>query len=113
VKQSDLGEYEANARERKIYNIQDKASTPPETKTKQKLPLKPTHVDENTKFQTQEGSKKSTRFLNAKDHTPPELKANQTKRQIQPKTSTPSDVVNPRFYQMSLDKPQGKHRSLK
>jgi hypothetical protein len=26
----------------------------------------------NTKFQTQEGSKKSIRFLNAKDHTPPE-----------------------------------------
>jgi hypothetical protein len=62
VKQSDLGEYEANARERKICNIQDKASTPPETKAKQKLPLKPTHVDENTKFQTQEGSKKAQGF---------------------------------------------------
>jgi hypothetical protein len=29
VKQSDLGEYEENARESKIYNIQDKAPTPP------------------------------------------------------------------------------------
>jgi hypothetical protein len=78
-----------------------------------KLPLKPSHVDGNTKFQTQEGSKKRTRFLNAKDHTPPEPKANQTKRQIQPKTPTPPKVENPRFYQMSLDKPQDKHRPLK
>jgi hypothetical protein len=32
----------------------------------------------NTKFQTQEGSKKSIRFLNAKDHTPPKQdKSNQ------------------------------------
>jgi hypothetical protein len=67
----------------------------------------------NTMFQTQEGSKKSTRFLNAKDDTPPGSKANQTKRQIQPKTPTPPEVENPRFYQLSLDKPQGKHRPLK
>jgi hypothetical protein len=97
----------------KIYKIQDKASTLLEPKAKQKLSLKPSHVDGNTKFQTQEGSKKSTRFLNAKDHTPPEPKANQTKRQIQPKTPTPPEVENTRFYQMSLDKPQDKHMPLK
>jgi hypothetical protein len=33
VKQSDLREYEENAREKKKYtNIQDKAPTPPQTK---------------------------------------------------------------------------------
>jgi hypothetical protein len=30
----------------------------------------------NTKFSTQEGSNQNMRFLNAKDHTPPEAKAN-------------------------------------
>jgi hypothetical protein len=66
-----------------------------------------------TKFQTQEGSKKSTKFLNAKDHTPPEPKAKHNKRQTQSKTQTPPEVENPRFYQISLDKPQDKHRPLK
>jgi hypothetical protein len=46
----------------------------------------------NIKFQTQEGNKKSTRFLNAKDHTPPEPKAKHTKRQTQSKTRTPPEV---------------------
>jgi hypothetical protein len=43
----------------------------------------------NTNFQTQEGSTQNIRFLNVKDHTPPETKANQTKRQTQQKTLTP------------------------
>jgi hypothetical protein len=30
----------------------------------------------NTKFPTQEGSDQNIRFLNTKDHTPPETKAN-------------------------------------
>jgi hypothetical protein len=65
------------------------------------LPFKPMQITSSTSnqvirmaknnFQTQEGSKKSTRFLNTKYHTPPEPKANQTKRQIQPKTSTPPE----------------------
>jgi hypothetical protein len=67
----------------------------------------------NIKLQTQEGSNQTMRFLNAKYHTPPESKKNQTKRQIQPKTPTPPEVENPRFYQLSLDKPQDKHRPLK
>jgi hypothetical protein len=29
----------------KIYNIHDKAPTPPQTKTNHKLPLKPSNVD--------------------------------------------------------------------
>jgi hypothetical protein len=29
----------------KIYNIQDKAPTPPQTKANHKLPLKPSHMD--------------------------------------------------------------------
>jgi hypothetical protein len=71
---------------------------------KHQLPLKPKQITSfpsnqamwmaNTKFQTQEGSKKSTRFLNAKDYTPPEAE-------------------NTRFHQLSLDTPQDKHRSLK
>jgi hypothetical protein len=68
---------------------------------------------ENTMFETQEGSKQNTRFLNEKDHTPPEPKANQIKRQIQPKTPTPPEVENTMFYQMSLDKPQNTHMPLK
>jgi hypothetical protein len=59
-------------KERTIYNIQEKTQSPPQTKANHKLPIKPNHMDDNIKFQTQEGSKKSTRFLNAKDHTPPE-----------------------------------------
>jgi hypothetical protein len=114
VKQCDLREYEENTWEKQTIQVyKAKSPTPPETKAKQKLPLKPSHVDGNTKFQTQEGNKKSTRFLNAKDHTPPEPKAKHNKRQIQPKTWTPPEVENPRFYQISLDKPQVKHRPLK
>jgi hypothetical protein len=43
----------------------------------------------NTNFQTQEGRNQSTSFLNGKNHTPPEIKANKNKRQTQPKTATP------------------------
>jgi hypothetical protein len=58
-------------------------------------------------------SNQNTRFLNAKDHTPYKTKANQIKRQTQQKTSTPPEIENTRFHQINLDKPQGKHRSLK
>jgi hypothetical protein len=88
-----------------IYRV--KAPTLPQTKARHKLPLKSSHGGGNTKFQTQGGSKKSTRFLNAKDHTPLEPKTNQTKHQIQPKTPTPPED------QMSLDKPQDTHKPLK
>jgi hypothetical protein len=67
----------------------------------------------NIKFRTQEGSNRTTRFLNAEEHTPPETKANQIKRQIQSKTPTPLEVENTRFHQLSLDIPQDKHRPLK
>jgi hypothetical protein len=52
----------------------------------------------NTKFETQEGSNKNSRFLNGKKHTPPETKANQTRRQAQPKSPTPPEVENTRFF---------------
>jgi hypothetical protein len=65
------------------------------------------------KFRTQEGSNQNTRFLNTKDHTPPEPKAKHNKRQTQSKMRIPPEVKNPMFYQMSLDKSQGKHRPLK
>jgi hypothetical protein len=70
VKQSDLDEYEENAREK--HNIQYKTPTPPQTKTNYKLPLKPSNVDGKHQVSNSRGSKKSTRFLNTKDHTPPE-----------------------------------------
>jgi hypothetical protein len=95
VKQSDLGEYAREKQNIQVYRI------------KYQLSLKPRQIKSspsnqamwmaNTKLQTQEGSNQNTRFLNAKDHTPPESKANQTKRQIQPKTPTPPEVENPRF----------------
>jgi hypothetical protein len=44
---------------------------------------------------------------------PPQTKENQTKRQTQSKTPTPPEVENTRFYQLFLDKPQDKHRSIK
>jgi hypothetical protein len=66
----------------------------------------------NIKFQTQKGSNQDMRFLHAKDHTPPEPKAKHNKHQTQLKTRTPPEVENPRFYQISLDKPQDKHRPL-
>jgi hypothetical protein len=74
VKQSDLCKYEENAREKqKDMNIQDKTPTPPST---QGIRIA------NTKFKTQEGNKKTQDFSMTKDHTPPEPKTNQTKRQI-------------------------------
>jgi hypothetical protein len=100
-------------KKRKIYNIQEKSPTPPQPNANHKLPLKSSHMHGNIKFQTQEGSNQNSRFLNAKDRTPPESKINQTKREIQPKTLTPPEVENPRFYQLSLDKPQDKHILLK
>jgi hypothetical protein len=42
----------------------------------------------------------------------PQTMANQIKRQTWQKMPTPPEVENPRFYQMSLDKPQGKHKPL-
>jgi hypothetical protein len=50
----------------KIYNIQDKVPTPPQTKP----------YGWQTPISTQEGSNKNTRVLNAKDRTPPETKVN-------------------------------------
>jgi hypothetical protein len=67
----------------------------------------------NTKFQTQEDSNQNTSFLNGKNHTPPETKANKNKQQTQPKTPTPPKVENTKFYQLILDKPQIKLRPLK
>jgi hypothetical protein len=72
VKQSDLGEYGENAKGKNNIQYTGKNTISPQTKANHKLPIKPNHMDDNIKFQTQEGSKKSTRFLNAKDHTPPE-----------------------------------------
>jgi hypothetical protein len=51
----------------KIYNIYVKVPIPP---SNQAIWMA------NTNLQTQEGSKKSIRFLNAKNHIPPETKAN-------------------------------------
>jgi hypothetical protein len=104
VKQGDLGEYGENVREKQNIQYTCQSTNSPSNQVIWMA---------NTKFQTQEGSKKSTRFLNAKDHTPPEPKVKHTKRQTQSKMRTPPEVENPRFYQISLDKPQDKHRLLK
>jgi hypothetical protein len=53
------------------------------------------------------------RFLNVKEHTPLEPKVKHNKRETQSKTRTPPEVEDLRFYQISLDKPQGKHKPLK
>jgi hypothetical protein len=50
----------------------------------------------NTMFETQEGSNQNTSFLNGKNHTPPETKANKNKRQNQTKMPTPSEIENTR-----------------
>jgi hypothetical protein len=42
---------------------------------------------------------------------PPETKANKNKRQTQTKTPTPPEVENTKFYSLSLDKPQVKHKA--
>jgi hypothetical protein len=46
----------------------------------------------NTKFQTQVGTNQNTGFLNGKNHTPPEIKANKNKRQTQSKMPTPPQM---------------------
>jgi hypothetical protein len=46
VKQNDLGEYEENAWEKQTIQVNKaKTPTPSQTKTKHKLPLKPSNVD--------------------------------------------------------------------
>jgi hypothetical protein len=42
----------------KIYNIQEKAQAPSQTKANHKLPLKPSHGDGNTKFQLKRVARK-------------------------------------------------------
>jgi hypothetical protein len=49
----------------------------------------------NTKLSTQEGSNQNMRFLNAKDHTPPEAKANH-KLPLKPKQIKSSAKLNQR-----------------
>jgi hypothetical protein len=49
----------------------------------------------NTKLSTQEGSNQNMRFLNAKDHTPPEAKANH-KFPLKPKQIKSSAKLNQR-----------------
>jgi hypothetical protein len=97
-----------------MKKMQEKSKKIQYTRQKNQLPLKPSHMDGKHQIsQTQEGSNQTTRFLNAKEHTSPKTKVNQIKHQTQQKTPTPPEVENLRFYQMSLDKPQGKHRPLK
>jgi hypothetical protein len=67
----------------------------------------------NTKFPTKEGNNQNSRFHNGKRPYPPETKANQNKCQTQTKTPTPPEVENTKFHQLSLYKPQDKHRLLK
>jgi hypothetical protein len=49
----------------------------------------------NTKFSTQEGSNQNMRFLNAKDHIPPEAKANH-KLPLKPRQIKSSAKLNQR-----------------
>jgi hypothetical protein len=83
VKQSDLGEYEENVREKKtiqVYQVKHQLSLKSRQNTSS--PSNQIIWMATIKFRTHEGSNQSTRFLNAKDHTPPEPKAKQLKRQI-------------------------------
>jgi hypothetical protein len=77
----NLGEYEENATEKqKRYKYIGYNTSSP---SNQAIGMA------NTKFKIQEGSNQNTGFSIAKDYTPPEIKANQTKRQTQQKTQTP------------------------
>jgi hypothetical protein len=67
VKRSDLGEYEKNAREKQNLQYTCQSTNSP---SNQAIWMA------NIKFRTQEGSNQTTRFLNAKEHTPPKTKAN-------------------------------------
>jgi hypothetical protein len=64
----------------KIYNMQDKAPTPPQ--------IKPWGW-QTPSLKLKRVATKTQDFSMAKDHTPSETKANQTKRQTQPNASTP------------------------
>jgi hypothetical protein len=51
VKQSDLGEYLGNAREKQNgTNIQDRTQTTPQIKANHKLPLKPSEIKSSAKL---------------------------------------------------------------
>jgi hypothetical protein len=86
VKQSDLGEYEENARQKQ--NIQY-------TRQSTDSPSNQAIWMANVKFQTQEGSKQTTRFLNEKEHTPPKTKANH-KLPLKPRQIKSSAKLNKR-----------------
>jgi hypothetical protein len=70
----------------KIYNIHDKAPTPP---SNQAIWMA------NIKFWTQEGSNQTMRFLNAKEHTPPKTKVNH-KLPLKPRQIESSVKLNKR-----------------
>jgi hypothetical protein len=72
VKQGDLGEYEEHKRKAE-YTIYKAKST--NSLSNQAIWMA------NIKFRTQDGSNQTMRFLNTKDHTPPEPKAKHNKRQ--------------------------------
>jgi hypothetical protein len=97
----------------KVYNIHGKNINSSSNQGKSQAPSNQVIWVVDIKFRTQGGSNQDTRFLNAKYHTPPKPKAKHNKHQSQLKTRTPPEVKNPMFYQMSLDKPQGKHMPLK
>jgi hypothetical protein len=86
VKQSDLGEYEENARVKQ--NIQY-------TRQNTNSPSNQAIWMENIKFRTQEGSNQTMRFLNAKEHTPPKTKANH-KLPLKPRKIKSSVKLNKR-----------------
>jgi hypothetical protein len=86
VKQSDLGEYEENAKEKQTIQVHAKAPTPPSNQVIWMT---------NIKFQTQEGSNQTTRFLNAKEHIPPKTKVNH-KFSLKPRQIKSSVKLNQR-----------------
>jgi hypothetical protein len=105
VKQSDLGEYEENTREKQ--NIQY-------TRQKHQLPLKPSHMNGKHKFsKLKRVVTKPWGFSMQKSILPLKPRLIRSSVKLNKKTPTPPEVENLRFYQMSLDKPQGKHRPLK
>jgi hypothetical protein len=95
-----------------MKKMQEKSKRIQINKVNHKLLLKPRHRDGKHQVQNSRGQQPKHRLSQWQKSYLPETKANQTKRQAQRKMPTPPKVENTKLYQMSLDKPQDKLRSL-
>jgi hypothetical protein len=97
----------------KIYNIQDKVPTPPQTNPYGwQTPISNSRRQQ-PKLKVSQRQKTILPLKTRRMISSPSNQGNQIRRQTQQKASTPPEVENTRFHQLSFDTPQDKHKPLK